>query len=451
MMRFPKDFVWGAAAASYQIEGAYNTDDRGLSVWDAFSHRSGKTHNGHTGDVACDHYHRYKEDVALMRQIGLAAYRLSLSWSRILPHGVGRVNEQGLEFYDRLVDELLENHIEPYVTLFHWDFPLALYHRGGWLNRDSADWFADYAQVVMNVLGDRVRFWMTMNEPSVFTVLGHLSGIHAPGDQLSEADGFRIAHHVLMAHGKASLVIRAARPDAQISMAGNGRIGIPQTESEANITAARNFMFDTTHPELWHLNWWTDPVMFGRYPQEGLKAVEAMMPEDFERDLPTIHQPYDFFGLNVYWGEYVSADANSGFATVPKHMGSPITAFHWDITPEVLYWGPRFLYERYQLPVLITENGLSNSDWVSLDGKVHDPQRIDYTARHLLNFSRAHQDGVPIAGYLHWSILDNFEWGEGMKHRFGMIHVDYRTQKRTLKDSAYWYADVIRSNGESLA
>jgi beta-glucosidase len=451
IMVFPKDFVWGAAAAAYQIEGAYNADGRGLSVWDDFAHRPGKTYNGHTGDVACDHYHRYPEDVTLMYEIGLAAYRLSLSWSRILPQGIGSVNEKGLAFYDRLIDELLANNIEPYVTLFHWDLPLALYQRGGWLNRDSSDWFASYAEAVARVLGDRVRFWMTMNEPSVFTVLGHLFGIHAPGDQRSPAEGFRIAHHVLMAHGKASQALRAAHPGSQISMAGNGRIGIPQTRSQSDIDAARKYTFDTTNPELWQLNWWTDPVMFGSYPAEGLKTVEAILPAGFEKDMPVIHQPYDYFGLNVYWGDYVSADANGGCVPTPKYAGSPITAFHWDITPEVLYWGPIFLYERYKLPIVITENGLSNSDWVSLDGRVHDPQRIDYTQRHLLQLSQAHQDGAAIAGYFHWSIMDNFEWAEGMKHRFGLIHVDYQTQKRTLKESAYWYRDVIRSNGGSLS
>jgi len=444
---FPNDFVWGAAAAAYQIEGAYNEDGRGLSVWDAFAHRPGQVYNGDTGDTACDHYHRYKDDVALVREIGLRAYRLSLSWSRILPTGVGLPNQAGLGFYDRLIDDLLANDIQPYVTLFHWGFPLALYYRGGWLNRDSADWFAEYTQTVMQTLGDRVRCWMTLNEPAVFTVLGHLTGGHAPGDRLTSADGFRIAHHVLLAHGKASQVIRAHRPDAQISMAANGRIGIPQTTSEADTAAARAFMFDTTAPQLWHMNWWTDPVMFGQYPAEGLKTVEALLPAGYEQDLPTIHQKLDYFSLNCYSGTPVRAGENGGFEEIKRYTGAPVTAFHWHITPEMLYWGPKFLYERYQLPILISENGLSNTDWVSLDGKVHDPQRIDYMARHLQQFSRSYQDGTQIAGYLHWSIMDNFEWAEGMKHRFGLIHVDYRDQKRTLKDSAHWYKEVIRTNG----
>ncbi len=449
-MSFPEGFVWGAAAASYQIEGGFDADGRGLSVWDMFAHRPGAIHNGDSGDVACDHYHRYKEDVQLMRQIGLHAYRLSLSWSRVLPHGVGPINEAGLEFYDRLIDELLANNIQPYVTLYHWDFPLDLYYRGGWLNRDSSDWFAEYAQVIVRALGDRVRYWMTMNEPSVFTGLGHLGGIHAPGDRLGAPEGFRIAHHVLMAHGKASQVIRAHRSDAQISMAANGQLGIPVSSSAADIEAARQWTFNCVEPSVWYTNWWTDPVMHGIYPIEGIKAVESIMPAGFEKDLPTIHQPYDYFGLNVYWGDYVRAGKEGQPERIPSPPGSPITAFHWPVTPEVLQWGPRFLYERYKLPIVITENGLSNSDWVSLDGAVHDPQRIDHMSRYLGNFRKASESGVKIAGYFHWSIMDNFEWAEGMKHRFGLVHVDYTTQKRTLKDSAYFYRDVIASNGASL-
>lgn len=449
-MAFPQEFVWGAAAASYQIEGGYDADGRGLSVWDAFAHRPGQVFNGDTGDAACDHYHRYREDVGLMRQIGLQGYRLSLSWSRILPEGVGFLNEPGLEFYDRLIDELLANNIQPYVTLFHWDFPLKLYYRGGWLNRDVSDWFAEYTEIVVRALGDRVRHWMTVNEPSVFTGLGHLMGIHAPGDRLTPADGLRIAHHVLMAHGKAAQVIRAHRPDARISIASNCTIGIPLIETPTEIEAARQYTFDATSDPIWRHNWWNDPIMFGAYPADALKVFEPMMPAGFEKDLPIIHQPHDFFGLNCYWGDPGSIGAEGKFQPAPRHTGAPLTAFHWDVTPDVLYWGARFLYERYQVPIIVTENGLSLSDWVAVDGKVHDPQRIDFTTRYLRSFERAGQDGARIGGYFHWSIMDNFEWAEGMKHRFGLIHVDYRDFKRTLKDSAYWYQEVIRTNGACL-
>ena len=451
-MVFPSTFVWGAAAASYQIEGAVEEDGRGLSVWDAFARRPDKVYQGHTGDVACDHYHRYQEDARLMREVGLQAYRLSLSWSRILPEGVGAVNHAGLDFYDRLIDELLKNNIQPWVTLFHWDLPLALYRRGSWLNRESADWFAEYAEVVVRKLGDRVSNWMTLNEPAVFTVLGYLQGIHAPGDILARADGFRIAHHVLMAHGRAAQVIRAHGAEkTRVGIASNGRVGIPRTNSAADIEAARKFMFDMSNGfDLWYQNWWCDPIMFGAYPADGLAAVAPLMPAGFEKDLAVINQPFDFYGLNIYHGTYVSAGEDGNPVAEPWYVGYPLTAFYWQITPECLYWGPRLLHERYNLPVVITENGLANTDWVHVDGKVHDPQRVDYTKRHLLEFSRAYQDGTPIGGYFHWSILDNFEWAEGMKQRFGLIHVDYRTQERILKDSAYWYRDVIQSNGESL-
>ena len=449
-MSFPKGFVWGAAAASYQIEGAYADDGRGLSVWDAFSHRAGKVYNGETGDVACDHYHRYKEDVALMREIGLKAYRLSISWSRIMPEGVGTVNQAGLDFYDKLIDELLANDIQPYVTLFHWDLPLALHHRGGWLNRFSFDWFADYTRVVVARLGDRVRNWMTFNEPSVFTMLGYVSGIHAPGDQIAEGEKYRIAHHVLMSHGKSSQMIRAHVPNAKIGIAANGTMGIPATSSQADIDAARNFMFDASEDQsLWLTNWWSDPIMFGAYPK-GVEKIAEYLPPTWEEDLSVIHQPFDFFGLNVYWGDYVSAGEDGKPQMQGKYPGYPVTAFQWHVTPEVLRWGPRFLYERYKLPIYITENGLSNSDWVALDGKVHDPQRIDFTQRYLQQLSMAGDDGVALGGYFHWSIMDNFEWAEGMRQRFGLVHVDFRTQKRTLKDSAYWYRDVIRANGSNL-
>lgn len=449
-MGFPENFVWGAAAASYQVEGAYNEDGRGMSVWDAFSRFPGKVYNGNSGDVACDHYHRYPEDVKIMKEIGLHAYRLSLSWPRILPDGTGKINEAGLAFYDRLLDELLKNNIQPYVTLFHWDLPLALYHRGGWLNRESADWFAEYTEAAVRRLGDRVQHWMTFNEPSVFTVVGHIDGRHAPGDRLDPSLAWRIAHHVLLAHGKAAQVLRSHSPNSQIGIASNGRTGIPVTNSEADINAARDFTYQMSSPDLWYHNWWNDAVMFGQYPQDGLSVVGKHLPDGFEKDLETIHQPFDFFGLNFYDGTYIRAGEDGKPEKVQFYTGHPVTVFHWNITPDGLYWGPRFHYERYKLPIYITENGLSNPDWVALDGRVHDPQRIDYTARHLKAFARAHDDGVEIGGYFHWSIMDNFEWGEGMKHRFGLVHVNYQTQERTLKDSAYWYRDVINCNGRSL-
>ncbi len=451
-MTFSKEFVWGAAAASYQIEGAALEDGKGLSVWDKFAHTEGKVFDGHTGDVACDHYHRYKDDVALMKVIGLHAYRASISWPRVLPEGIGTVNEAGLDFYDRLVDELLQRDIQPYITLFHWDFPYSLYCRGGWLNRDSSDWFAEYTSIVVGKLGDRVAHWMTFNEPAVFVNLGHLIGVHAPGDKLQFDQILRMAHHVLLAHGKSVQVIRSlSSSNVQVGAALVSPIGIPATPAAEDIEAARSFMFDIRNHQTWYHSWWADPMILGRYPETGIRLFGDAMPDGLLDDMETIHQPLDFYGVNIYSGVTVRAGEGGIPVVAPAAMGAPLTAFHWDITPEALYWGPRFLWERYQLPILITENGLSNSDWISLDGEVHDLQRIDFTRRYLLHYQRAAADGVSLKGYFHWSIMDNFEWAEGMKHRFGLIYVDYQTQERMLKDSAYWYRNVIATNGASLA
>ncbi len=449
-MSFPEHFVWGAASASYQVEGAATADGKGLSVWDVFSHQDGKVFNGDTGDVACDHYHRSAGDVALMKSIGLQAYRLSVSWPRVLPGGVGAVNEVGLAFYDRLVDELLEANIQPYVTLFHWDFPYDLYRRGGWLNPDVVGWFADYTELMARALGDRVKHWMTLNEPAVFVGLGHDLGVHAPGLKLSRKDVFQIVHHVLLAHGRSVQALRAVCGDARVGYANNGTGAVPATDNPVDIEAARRAMFEVTGPDYWAHNVWADPMILGEYPEGWLEVLGPDAPSIGPDDMKTIRQPLDFIGENYYTAPVCHAGDGGAPVRVPEPVGRPYTMFHWTIMPEGLYWTPRFLYERYHLPIVITENGLSNPDWVALDGGVHDPQRIDYTRRHLLQLRKAGEDGVALGGYFHWSIMDNFEWAEGMKHRFGLIHVDYQTQKRTLKDSAHWYRDVIATHGAIL-
>jgi beta-glucosidase len=447
---FPKDFVWGAAAASYQIEGAHDADGKGPSTWDMFARKPGAVWQGQTGDVACDHYHRYREDVGLMRELGLRAYRLSTSWPRILPDGVGRVNAAGLDFYDRLVDELLAAGVEPWVTLFHWDFPLALYHRGGWLNRDSAEWFAAYTEVVVKKLSDRVRHWMTLNEPQVFIGAGHDEGRHAPGDRLRFREVLRAGHHALLAHGRSVQAIRAAsRQPARVGFAPVGLPRLPASDSPADVAAARASTFEVWGRSAWTNTWWMDPVFLGRYPEDGLALYGADAPMPEASDLEVIAQPLDFLGTNIYQGTPVRAGAN-GAELVEHPVGHPITAFEWAVTPSAAYWGPRFFFERYKLPIVITENGISCRDWLALDGKVHDPDRIDFTARHLLELRRAIGDGVPVDAYFHWSLIDNFEWGHGYKHRFGLIFCDYPTQRRVIKDSGRWYADVIASNGASL-
>ena len=450
-MAFPEGFVWGAAAASYQIEGAAFEDGKGPSVWDMYCRKPGMIWSGHTGDVACDHYHRYREDVALMKAIDLKAYRLSISWPRIFPEGVGAKNEAGLGFYDRLVDALLKEGIAPYVTLFHWDYPLALYHRGGWLNRDSAEWFAEYTAAVVDRLSDRVTHWMTLNEPQVFIGAGHAEGRHAPGDQLRFAEIVRASHHVLLAHGLSVAAIRArARKPCRVGFAPVGLVKYPASDRPEDIDAARRATFAVDTPTAWTNAWWMDPVFLGRYPEQGLELFGGDLPRGADADLKTIQQPLDFFGVNVYQGTPTRAGRDGAPELLAHPVGFPITAFEWGVTPQAMYWAARFFHERYAKPIVVTENGISCRDWIAVDDQVHDPDRIDFTTRYLRELERAIDDGVPVEGYFHWSIMDNFEWAHGYKHRFGLTFVDYATQRRVLKDSAHWYREVIASNGRSL-
>jgi beta-glucosidase len=452
MAHFPKHFVWGAAAASYQIEGGAYEGGRGQSVWDMYCNKAGQVWNGHTGDVSCDHYHRYAEDAGIMRELGLQAYRLSIAWPRIQPTGVGAPNAAGLDFYDRLVDALLAAGVTPWVTLFHWDFPLDLYHRGGWLNRDSADWFADYTTHVVERLSDRVKHWMTLNEPQVYIGAGHHEGRHAPGDKLRFKEVLLAGHHTLLAHGKSVQAIRAASKQAcRVGYAPVALCKMPYDESSAaHVAAARQSMFSVAAETAWTNSWWMDPAYLGHYPEDGLRFFGKDAPEVRSGDLETIHQPLDFCGVNIYQGQYVRPDATGAPQDVPPPVGAKLTAFEWYVTPEAMYWGPKFLHERYGKPIVITENGISCRDWVSRDGQVHDPQRIDFTHRYLLEGARAIADGVPLETYFHWSFIDNFEWAHGYKHRFGLVFCDYETGQRTIKDSGRWYAEVIRTNGASL-
>ncbi|MFH1568891.1 MAG: GH1 family beta-glucosidase [Gemmatimonadota bacterium] len=449
-MTFPSDFVWGAAAASYQVEGAACEDGKGLSVWDTMCRWPGKVWQGQTGAVSCDHYHRYEEDAGLMGEIGLKAYRLSVSWPRVLPAGVGAANEKGLAFYDRLIDALLARGVDPWVTLFHWDYPHALYARGGWLSPDSPAWFAEYAGVIVDRLSDRVTHWMTQNEPQCYLGLGHQTGIHAPGVQWPFEDVLRATHHSLLAHGRAVQVIRArARRAPQVGAAPVGVVKMPATASAEDVEAARRRMFAIAERDCWNNTWFADPMILGKYPEDGLALFGEQLPPVGSGDLESICQPLDFYGVNVYHGETVRAVGN-GCETVPLPEGHALTAMEWPVTPAALYWGPRFLYERYGLPIAVTENGMANCDWVQCDGRVRDPQRIDFLCRYLRELGRAIADGVPGIAYFTWSILDNFEWSFGYKRRFGLIYVDYPSGKRILKDSARWYGQVIASNGASL-
>jgi beta-glucosidase len=452
-MTFPDTFLWGAAAASYQIEGStQGVDGCGESVWDLCCKRPGFVKGGDHGFNACDHYRRSREDVALMKEIGLQAYRLSIMWPRVLPGGTGAVNEAGLSFYDRLIDDLLAAGITPWVTLFHWDYPAALYYRGGWLNPDSPRWFEEYTRVIVDRLSDRVRHWFTLNEPACFIGLGHRDGVHAPGLRLGPAEVNRAYHHALLAHGRAVQVIRAhsRRPDALVGAAPVFRTCIPASESIADMEAARRMMFDIQSDSIFEPALNLEPLLNGCYPETLMQRWGSDAPPVEEGDMELIAQPLDFLGFNIYQSGLVRAGADGQPEDVPYPSHHPRSQLGWPITPDALYWAVRFLHERHGQPMIITENGLSLNDWVAVDGQVHDHARIDFLTRYLTGLHRAVCEGYPALGYFHWSIMDNFEWAEGYVPRFGMIHVDYSTQQRTLKDSARWYGNLIRQRGSAL-
>ena len=455
-MSFPKGFLWGAATASYQIEGAWNEGGKGPSIWDDLTHdRCGFILDGGTGDTACDHYHRFREDVALMAELGIQTYRFSISWPRILPEGTGRVNPEGLAFYSDLVDCLLAHGIRPCVTLYHWDLPRAIHERGAWLNPEMPAWFAGYVRTVAAALGDRVKDWITINEPQCVIGLGYASAEHAPAMPASDRDLVQMAHMLMKCHGEAVRVLRECVPGARIGYAPCSNPTIPLTDSPEDIEAARRAYFAVSRDPrafLWQVSWFSDPVLLGRYPEDGLKDHGQYLPEGWERDLELINQPLDFYAQNIYNGNaLISAAPNKrGFAEHPFPIGQARTLMGWPVTPEALYWGPRFLYERYHLPIVITENGMSCPDAPSDDGSVHDPNRIDFIGRYLRQLRRAIEDGTDVRAYYYWSLLDNFEWKLGYTQRFGLVHVDYQTQRRTPKDSAYRYREIIQSNGEAL-
>jgi beta-glucosidase len=497
---FPQGFVWGAATSAYQIEGAAFEHGRGPSVWDSYCRdkREGTAvWLGQTGDVACDHVHRYAEDVGLMHRAGLHAYRFSISWTRVIPEGTGKVSEAGLGFYDRLVDELLSKGVTPWATLFHWDYPMALFNRGGWGNRESVRWFAEYTRVVVDRLSDRVKHWMTINEPHIFIGGGPDMGPQAPGTNLPIKDRLHALHHVLLAHAESVRVIRAhAKTPPKVGWAPCGVIGIPATDSAEDHDAAKRWTHGVRPGNLWNNAWYADPILLGGYPEEGLRVYGANAPKVLAGDMEAMLAPLDFYGVNIYNGTLVRAGgaggaggntsaalmsprgraaisgtggagttdqtavttisanpslhAMPGIDVVDRPIGYDKTALDWPIEPESLRYGPLWLHQRYKLPIYITENGLSAMDWVHADGKVHDPQRIDFTRRYLLSLRQAVRDGAEVGGYFHWSFLDNFEWESAFKHRFGLVHVDYTTQKRTPKDSFEWYAKVVKSNGAWL-
>lgn len=449
MSTFPESFIWGVACASYQCEGAWNEDGKGPNIWDDFCHEPGAKHikNGDSGDMACDSYHRWKEDVALMKAHNIQAYRFSVSWARVIPDGDGEVNEKGLKFYEDLVDELLAKGIEPMITLYHWDLPSALQDKGGWLNRDIVSAFARYAGIVAARFKGKVKRYMTLNEPQCAAVLGYGNGVHAPGWKLSEEKVAQVFHVMCLAHSAAYRAVKAADPETIVGAAICGRQCYPETDTPENREAAykESFNLSSVHGWMFTTNIFLDSLCMKKYDETAPAAVQrfaaTVPPEEWEQ----MEAP-DFIGINVYNGEAVDTKGNY----VPFYPGFPLTACKWKVTPEIMHYTVLNLYRRYGRPLMITEDGLSCNDRVYMDGKVHDAERIDFLHRYLLELKKGIDEGAPVEGYLQWSFLDNFEWSEGYDERFGIIYVDYRTGERIPKDSAAWYAQVIASNGGNL-
>jgi beta-glucosidase len=438
---FPPGFVWGAATASYQIEGAWNEDGKGESIWDRFSHTAGMVYQGDTGDIACDHYHRWRGDIDLMKSMGLKAYRFSISWPRVFPQGRGQLNSAGLDFYDQLVDSLLEDGIEPFVTLYHWDLPQALQDEGGWPVRATAEVFVEYADTLSKRLGDRVKSWITFNEPFVSAIDGYLEGRHAPGHtDLNEA--LSCAHHLMLAHGWSVPVIRANSSAAQVGIVLNIGVMYPASQSTFDRMAA------------WQLDgkiyrWFLDPLTARGYPQDIVAHYNQPMEYIHTGDMDVIATSIDLLGVNYYSREIVRSQEVSEEENLPisKFSNPNITEMGWEVYPDGLYEVLCRLHFDYRFPAyFITENGAAYSDHLGPDGQVHDPLRQDYLKTHLVSAWRAIEAGVPLRGYFYWSFLDNFEWGHGYSKRFGITYVDYPTQQRILKDSAHWYKKVIAAN-----
>lgn len=465
-MQFSDKFVWGAASAAYQIEGGAFEDGKGPSIWDHFSHIPGKTFNGHTGDTACDAYHRAEADLDLMRELGIKNYRFSLSWPRIFPDGTvngsdgtgpagAGLNPAGMEYYDRLVEGCLSRGITPWITLYHWDLPLALYHKGGWMNRRTAEHFAEYTAYVASHFRGCVTHFITINEPQCAIGLGMGNGLHAPGLHLDHRTLFRCWHNLLLAHGLAVREIRRAAPKAEIGVSSTGALAYlrevcPETPEMLRKASFLSLPLSENPGYFFNHQWFLDPVFLGHYPEDPECPWSSFTGDIPDEDLKIISSPVDFAGLNIYNGQGMVRDDQTGFLREEKYPGYPRTALKWPVTPEVMYWGPRLIFERYKKPIYITENGQSCNDRIFLDGKVHDPDRIDFLHRYLRELKKACLEGIPVKGYFHWSLTDNFEWHSGYDDRFGLIYVDYRTQQRIPKDSAAWYSEVIRTNGKNI-
>jgi beta-glucosidase len=438
--QFPKDFMWGTATAAYQIEGAYQKDGRGLSIWDTFSHTPGKVYQGDNGDMACDSYHRFEEDIQLMKELGVRTYRFSVSWSRIYPKGRGEINQKGLDYYHRLVNSLIENGIEPFCTLYHWDLPQALEDEGGWNNRETIDAYLQYAKTMFQQFSGKVRYWITFNEPWCISFLSHYMGVHAPGHQDLQL-ALNVSHHLLVAHGKTVKAFRELEIPGEIGIAPNVNWGTPFSKSEEDAEAAYR-------ATAWYGDWVLDPIFLGSYPEmlvHSFKKAGAAL-SILEGDMEVIKEPVDFIGINYYSASVNRHNEDSQplqFDTCD--LGYSKTDIGWPIAPTGLYHVLHYLRDRYgNIPVYITENGACYNDEPE-NGRVADHRRIEYFKQHLIQAQRAIEDGINLKGYMAWSLLDNFEWAEGYSKRFGLVYVDFRTLVRIKKDSFYWYQKVVRN------
>jgi beta-glucosidase len=438
---FPRDFVLGAATASYQIEGAWDEDGKGESIWDRFSHTPGKVENGDTGDIACDHYHRWRGDIDLMKELEFQTYRFSVAWPRIQPTGRGKINRNGIDFYSRLVDGLLQAGIKPFLTLYHWDLPQALQDKGGWPARIVVDAFIDYADIISRALGDRVKNWITINEPWVSAFIGYREGQHAPG-HFDQEEAIAASHHLLVAHGKAMQVIRGNCPDASVGIALNLT---PQEPASPSVADRKEATFMDGYINRWFL----DPLVGRGYPQDIINSFGNTMEFVHPGDLEIISSPLDFVGVNYYTRNIARAGTVKETENAPRRVfrGDEITEMDWEVYPEGIYTILGRLHFDYAFPAIyITENGAAFQDEINLEGRVEDPARQSYIRCHLEMVNKAIQAGVPVKGYFVWSFLDNFEWGFGYSKRFGIVHVDFQTQKRIPKASALWYKKVIFEN-----
>ncbi len=447
-MAFQKNFAWGVATASYQIEGGATADGKGLNVWDVASMTEGRVFEGHRGEVGCDHYHRMKEDVALMKQLGIKAYRFSISWSRLLPEGTGKINEAGKKFYLDLFRELKAASIEPWVTLFHWDYPYALYQKGGWLHPESSDWFEEYARVCGELFGEYMEHIILVNEPECFVGLGHFTGGHAPFLKLPVFDVARVAHNVLLACGKAEKVLRKTiGHPVLIGTAQAYWPAIPATDAEKDIAMAKRETF-TCHRDFGCPALWLDPLLKGKYPEDYLAWFRENGFVPPTEDMEIIKSKLDFCGLNTYSGNPVRDENGTPVYPVPS-PAVPKTDMRWNVFPRTMYFGPKFIYERYGLPVVYTEDGVALTEWKDLNGEINDDSRIDFLKRYLRELHRAAQE-IPVAGYFYWTLYDNYEWTEGFSKKFGIVHFDPETLERTPKKSAWFYKKVIETNGEEV-